>query len=581
MTNSIKQIMMAFAVGCGAVSVLTACSDKWDDHYDGTASGANMNSGSLWQALEDNIELSNFAKVVQATGFDRSLKGSQVFTVFAPTNASFSESDAEAMIDLYNQEKAASKRDEDNKAIKEFVKNHLSLYNYSVAEGRIDTITTMNGKRHALTSSQFSNINLGTKNALYSNGVLFTLDKVVPYYANVFEYLEKDADLSKASEFFYNKRHYRLKFDAERSVPDSIRDGETVYSDSVMIQENTLFDYDALDAKLNSEDSTYWMVVPTNDVWDALVAKYEPYFNYDKAIEKDLKGIGDADSLAYTNTRLAIMGGTIFSRTLNTDKMLADSAMSTNAYEYELREYKWGADTLAYYQYQKPMQTIMANTTNVLCSNGQVMKSNNWKFEPKQTFMRDIIVEAEDARAIKELVKKKVNKDTIETVIANPVFVQPDNPYYGKISGHSYVEFTQLVTGGNTQHEVIFWIPEVLSNVPYDIYVRTAPGLAGDTAAVDLDRAPIRLMFEIGYRGLDGKAKKETIYTPAESQKDSVDMLLVKEGYKFPVCSYGVEESDPQITLKVSTYVTDAEVSAMDYQRTMRIDCIILKPREE
>jgi hypothetical protein len=88
-------------------------------------------------------------------------------------------------------------------------------------------------------------------------------------------------------------------------------------------------------------------------------------------------------------------------------------------------------------------------------------------------------------------------------------------------------------------------------------------------------------MFEIGYRGLDGKAKKETIYTPAESQKDSVDMLLVKEGYKFPVCSYGVEESDPQITLKVSTYVTDAEVSAMDYQRTMRIDCIILKPREE
>lgn len=571
---------MAITVGCGTAAVITACSDKWDDHYEGVASGANMNQGSLWEAIKGNSELSNFASVVEATGYDRSLKGSQVFTVFAPTNASFSETEAQSMIALYQQEKANSVREEDNTVVKEFVKNHISLYNYSVAEGRTDTLTTMNGKHHALDHAQFSGIDLASSNALYSNGVLFTLNKVVPYYANVFEYLKKDDDLKNMSEFFYNSRHYRLEFDAERSVPDSIRDGETVYSDSVMVQENTLFDYDALDAELNSEDSTYWMVTPTNEVWDALVEKYTPYFNYDKAIEKDLTK-GDVDSLTYTNIRMAIMKGTVFSRTLNTDKMLADSAMSTNAVEYEMREYKWGADTLAYYQYQKPMQGIMAGTTNVQCSNGQVMKTSNWKFEPQQTFMHDIIVEAESPKAIKELVKKTVKKDTIETVLATTVKVDSDNPYYNKISGHSFVEFTQLVDGGNTQHEVIFWIPEVMSNVPYDIYVRTATGLAGDTAAVDIDRAPIKLLFELGYRGKDGKAKKETFYTPVETQKDSVDMLLVKAGHKFDVCSYGVTESDPQATLKVSTYVTDAEVNAGAYQRTMRIDCIILKPREE
>lgn len=576
-SNSLKHIVMAVTLGCGTAAVITACSDKWDDHYEGVASGANMNQGSLWEAIKGNTELSNFASVIEATGYDRSLKGSQVFTVFAPTNASFSETEAQSMIALYQQEKANSVREEDNTVVKEFVKNHISLYNYSVAEGRTDTLTTMNGKHHALDHAQFSGIDLASSNALYSNGVLFTLNKVAPYYANVFEYLKKDDDLKNMSEFFYNSRHYRLEFDAERSVPDSIRDGETVYSDSVMVQENTLFDYDALDAELNSEDSTYWMVTPTNEVWDALVEKYTPYFNYDKAIEKDLTK-GDVDSLTYTNIRMAIMKGTVFSRTLNTDKMLADSAMSTNAVEYEMREYKWGADTLAYYQYQKPMQGIMAGTTNVQCSNGQVMKTSNWKFEPQQTFMQDIIVEAESPRAIKELVKATIGKDSIETVLNSTVSVSIDNPFYKEISGHSYVEFNELKP---VDHKVVFWIPEVLSEVPYDIYVRTAPALAGDTAAADIDRAPIKLIFTLGYRDNTGKAKTEQIKRVFETQKDAVDMLLVKEGHKFPVCSYGVTESDPQVTLQLETKVADTEVNAGAYQRTMRIDCIILKPREE
>lgn len=578
MKTNIKKIVMAVTVSCGIGAFITACSDKWDDHYEGTASGVNVNEGTLWDAIKGNPELTNFASVVEATGYDRSLKGSQMFTVFAPTNATFSQSDADAMIKLYDQQKTASTREEDNTVVKEFVKNHLSLYNYSVAPGRTDTLTTMNGKRHALDNEQFSGVDLTSRNALYKNGVLFTIDNVVPYYPNVFEYMEKDAELDSVKAFFYNKLHYRLKFDADRSVPDSIRDGQTVYSDSVMVQENTLFDNEALNAELNAEDSTYWMVVPTNDVWDKLVTDYAPYFNYHKNIEKDLTE-GTADSLAYTNTRLAIMRGTVFSRTLNTDKMLADSAISTNAYEYELRQFAWGADSLDYYQFKKPLEGIMANTTNVQCSNGQVMKTSDWKFEAKQTFMHDIIVEAENQRAIKELVKAKVEKDSIETVTATTVYVSSENPYYNEVSGHSYIEFTQQSQG--TNHKVIFSIPEVLSNLPYDIYVRTVPALAGDTLAAEVDRAPIKMRFTIGYLGTDGKSKPEVIYTTFETHKDQVDTLLVKEGFKFPVCSYGVTESDPQVTLQIETAVSETEVTAQTYQRTMRIDCIILKPREE
>ena len=71
-----------------AALTFTACSDTWDEHYEGLADG--VHEGSLWQAIKSDPELSNFASVLEACGFDKSLASSQVFTVFAPTNASFS-----------------------------------------------------------------------------------------------------------------------------------------------------------------------------------------------------------------------------------------------------------------------------------------------------------------------------------------------------------------------------------------------------------------------------------------------------------------------------------------------------------
>ena len=69
-----------------ALAALTfvACADKWDDHYD--SKGEGMNDASLWQAINENSNLSNFASVVKACGYDKALGSSQVFTVFAPTN---------------------------------------------------------------------------------------------------------------------------------------------------------------------------------------------------------------------------------------------------------------------------------------------------------------------------------------------------------------------------------------------------------------------------------------------------------------------------------------------------------------
>ena len=57
--------------------------------------------------------------------------------------------------------------------------------------------------------------------------------------------------------------------------------------------------------------------------------------------------------------------------------------------------------------------------------------------------------------------------------------------------------------------------------------------------------------------------------------------IKVAENFMFPVASYGLEEDEPQVSLKVESYVTSTQQRNNTYTRTMRIDCIILKPHEE
>ena len=110
--------------------LLVSCTDTWDEHYDATAEG--VQKGSLWEAIKQNPELSNFASVIEACGYDVPLGSSQVFTVFAPTNANFSQAEAQALIAQYQAEKGKVS-DEDNTTIKEFLQNHIALYNHSVS----------------------------------------------------------------------------------------------------------------------------------------------------------------------------------------------------------------------------------------------------------------------------------------------------------------------------------------------------------------------------------------------------------------------------------------------------------------
>ena len=557
--------------GVGGGILLTACTDTWDDHYNSLGDSSGMHEGTLWQAIKSDPNLSNFASVVEACDIAKDLNGSQVFTVFAPTNNCFSQAEAQALIAEYRQQVADSVIEEDNTVIKEFIQNHIAPYTHSVASTSRDSIILMNGKYAVLKNDNIEGASLLTKNQLYSNGVLYTLGNQISYLSNVFEYLRKDPDLDSVRSFLYNSSYYYREFEPELSVPGSIVNGKTQYLDSVFNQRNELFD---VLGRLGTEDSSYIMIAPTNEVWRDLIEEYEQYFNYPEALEK-------RDSMVYTNSRLAIVRGTTFSRTFNTDQSLQDSAMSVNCIQnYAQRKAKWGAP-FEYFEYYKPMGAngALAQTEVVRCSNGEVRKASQWNIDKQMSFHQYNIINAEARNAIKEIKKfPDSHGDSIDLATSTVRYVNSDNRFYDKVWGNSFIEFTSAVAAQN--YWVSFTLRDVLSNVGYDIYLVTVPALANDSNATHQQRLPVKFRCTMSIPGVKDAVSLKTPDGGNNfiTRSDTIDYLLLAEDYKFDVCTFGVENDKMQITLNVETQVTSTELRREMFTRTLRVDCILLVP---
>ncbi len=573
---------------CLLVNGFTACSDQWDEHYEESATG--ISGGSLWEAISSNAELSNFKTVLEAVGYDKQLASSQKFTVFAPTNAALSETQAQAFIDQYKAEKGKVS-DDDNQMLKEFVKNHVALYNYSVSSVSDDSIRLMNGKYGVLTSNSIAGVPLLTKNQNYQNGVLYTVGSQLSYKPNIFECFRQDADLDSLESFFYNKKFYYKEFQPSLSVEGGLDEmGRTIYLDSVFSQQNDLFAYSDY---IDSEDSLFWMVAPTNILWDQLLTEYQEYFKY--ADDCQVK-----DSLEYLIPRLAIIRGTVFSGTFNDgvfnqenagetgdgDIAIADSAMSVSCIRDYIRRKNYWGQPFNYYEYYNAWQTggVFQETNTVdTCSNGLLRKAtSSWPIDKLQSFHQYIIVEADASGNVWEM-SKSVNAqgDSINTIKSIQREVAADTSevtnFYGKVWGNSFVEFEPVQNSLN--HFVTFRIDNVLSNLGYDIYVVTAPARAYDKNATEKQRVPTKLRSTLYWKDTNGKQKSQQ-YSVVETKADSMTYIKVVEDFKFPTTNYGLSnlESKPSVTLKVETRVSNKDLNAGTYTRTMRIDCILLVP---
>ena len=560
---------------------LNSCTDTWDEHYQQGA----MGEGTLWESIKNNQQLSNFARVIEATGYHKSLSSSQVFTVFAPTNDAFTDADANDIINKYQAELAKGLKGEKNAAIKEFVMNHIALYNYSIAnESQDTTIRMMNGKYLGLTNSTFSGKPFTSTNTITGNGVLFTLGEKADYIYNLFEYVKSDPELDSVSNFLYMSDPYqfhKIIFDSEASVPGEIIKGQQHYLDSVTTTENEiLYSSNRLYARLDNEDSCYYALMPTNKAWKEQYEKNVPLFQYDKQVF-------GRDSLMYLYPRLNILRGMQFNKTnnplLGTTEAI-DSIVSPIAISYSDRRNTYGSYDIHPYLYYKPYAKPDGIFTDIkgqkVCSNGVILKTDNWKIKYRDGFNQLIIRDVD------------VAMDSLagETPDAKPSWiytsVQTDNPFYNKLHYHDY---QTLIPANLRDMGVLLKIPDVLSNQKYDMYVVTVPATAGNTLATDT--LPTRFSVTLYWHDLDGKEVSKEVSdkdggdisydSSTRKQTFLTDPTKVHEihigTFEFPTCSYGLQE--PQVKAFININVRSSDVNKGIYTKTLRMDCIKLVPR--
>lgn len=541
-----KTIIMKYTLAA-LVPLMASCQDAWDEHY-GTPNASLAASESLWEAMQADATLSNFVQLAENVGYNYQLNGNRVFTVFAPTNDWLSQGDIDSLTAAYNEQKARKVKDNDNTVIKQFLQNHIAMYNQSaLPSGDSVQMTMLNGKLGYLADGAVNGVKFLTSNRLYRNGVLFTVDGKLPYFANVAESFGMDSDLDSVAAFFDKFNVY--EFNASQSVPGEIVDGKTVYLDSVMDLHNVMFNELGL---INREDSNYWMVVPVDKEWKRLYEEYRTYYNYDNTTPK-------RDSLQEIMAHKAILRGAVFN--MNQQPSPNDSLLST---AYNKGNYR-------YYKCLSPYAAggVLDGVTATTCSNGRMFKTDRWNIDKRTTFFQDIKVEAENTFYRDSLVR------TPESAPA--LGVATTNPFFGKVSGNTFVEY--IPNNSLVAPLVRYTIPNVLSNIGYDILAVFVPATAADT--LDTDTLPLRVEFAIQYNDQNGK-----LITPAieladdegtithETRPDRVDTILVASDFKIPTCSYNVTE--PQVRLTI-----EAKRGTKQYTGTIRLDCIIFRPHEE
>ena len=588
--------LLSIIIPLGGLGGLNSCTDTWDEHYQ---TGV-MGEGNLWESIKNNQQLSNFARVLEATGYNKSLSSSQVFTVFAPTNDAFTDADANEIISQYQEGLAKGLKDEKNTAIKEFVMNHIALYNYSIANESPDTtIRMMNGKYLGLTNSTFSGKPFTSTNTVTGNGILFTLAEKADYIYNLFEYVKADQDLDSVRNFLYMSDPYqfhKIEFDSEASVPGDIINGQQHYLDSITATENEFLS-NWLRARLDSEDSCYYALMPTNKAWKEQYEKNVPLFQYDKKVS-------GRDSLAWVYPRFMILAGMQFNKTQNpllgTTESI-DSIVSPLASSYSDRKELFGSYDLHPYLFNKPYAKPDGIFTDIKgqkeCSNGVLLKTDNWKVKRRDSFLQQIIMEAEYTNTTDSLSGETPENKPSWTY----TLVQPDNPFYNKVSNN---EYNTLIPANLTDMGVLLKFDNVLSNQKYDMYVVTVPATAGNIMATDI--LPTRFGVTLYWHDMEGNEKSEDISETIKkgnmgkseimkaigdiSEDKSTrtytyltDPTKVHEIYigtfEFPTCSYGLSEA--QVKAFININVRNSDVNKGIYTKTLRIDCIKLVPRIE
>ncbi|MBP3849437.1 MAG: fasciclin domain-containing protein [Prevotella sp.] len=581
-----------------AATMLTAtsCSD-FDDYNKAVVDTVPAANQTLWQNIQQNDQLSDFANLLKTVGYDSILNATQCYTVWAPLNNTYDASTFQSL------GKSA--------LLRQFVNNHIANYSH-LASGNInERILMLNEKSYDFTGSgkfTFDGVSLNTANVPSNNGVMHTLNGVATFYPNLYEFVtdtvqNKAYSIDSLSRFF--RRYEQSYLDTENSVPGPIVNGYQTYVDSVIITENTL--WSSLNFKMNNEDSTYTMLVPTNKAWISTYNKIKNSFNYigttlAQAFIPDARKGAEGATIASSPISIT-MDGSMLADSLATRYMTRYLSFSNNnGYNrWLIGEPSYlGTDTLYTTTRNKlsnPSDILAQTIADVKMSNGMARIVDSLAVSSWETYNPGLYYSASSSYNQARILNGSTTSVQVTSTNVDATKVDLTDSY------ETNYRYLWIEPSGNySKPELDLYLEDVLSTT-YEIYCIFVPENVDKTKSTAVTK-PNRVIFTLNYCDKNGTLKdqvfldenqdaeafrtkykltntatnKNTIYA-FTNDTSKVDTLYVGE-FTFPVCYRGLGDGYcPNIKI-TSPFSAVTGTVRNDFSRDLRIAGILLKPKE-
>lgn len=524
----IRYILLLFV---GSSLLFVSCkNDNWTEHY--SINGELVPGQNLWDIIRQDPTTSKFAWAVRKTGYDKLLSGSQMYTVWAPSDSSAQNIDT--------TDTSLS----DTVLLRSYVQNHISHYSYPASGTSPQRIVLLNNKV-IIFSRIGEDFLIGSnrliqKDIVTSNGILHRIGDKIPFSGNIWELMDLETELDSLRTYFHS--FDRIVFDEALSIPGDVNeDGKMVYLDSVTYNFNSLFYKFGI---LNNEDSTYSVLMPNNTAWINSYNNIKEFYRY---FYSTVASKYNADTLQRQFTMNALVQDLVFR---NNQVPVHDSLLSTSD-NYFLKPFD-GA-----------LRAVSA-------SNGTIYITDNLQYKSWQSWNKEIRVEAEQTKG-----RVSTNSILNERSYTDTSFI---------VSNNKYIDISPSQSGVNPT--VTFDIPNTLSGklntdstvqygAAYNIYCVFAPNGLKTTTPL-----PSKAIFTLLYKQTNGLIPSKNFTNKSVNfvtNTDKMTKVLVAEKFVFPVSEYNMEK--PNVQLKVSSNVTQAQLSA--YSRDLLLDCIIFEPVQQ
>jgi len=563
-----------FVAAC-MTAAATSCSD-FDDYNEVRTDGVNPSADkTLWENIESNPQLTKFAQLVKKTGFDKDLQSSHYYTVWAPVDDAIDMSQYESMDSM--------------RLLNEFVENHIAEYNHA-ASGSIDErIRALNNKAFNFKgdgqSYTFDEIALNEPNIASINGVLHTLGGVAVFYPNIYSYiLETGTDIDSLRSYF--ERYESTYLDTENSVIGPIVSGKQTYIDSVLVTSNSLLSL--LRSDLEHEDSSYTVLIPSDEAWINYYNKVKPCYNYLATMV--------AQNLSTTNieTSTLKLDNAYMSDSLTKRHIVNNLVFSNNdAYNVKLNDDSpafVATDSLRSTTSNKlsnPEAILALATERVEMSNGQGFKIDSMAMYPWETYSPTINVNAR--RSYGRILNGNSHNQTFESSVD-----LADGTTLTNTIDYLWAE----PTSNYAKPELDIYLPNVRSTT-YNFYCIFAPGYDPNTDTVST--MPNKVNFTLNYCNAKGaltdykfsadgaenpKTQVAFINDPVKRDSNGVlisDTVFIGK-FTFPVSYAGLTQSSMDYyapNIKITTPFSQFSADMKVYTRDLRIVGLILKPVEQ